>query len=1813
MLNNKKVIKGMLIVVMALLITIPSLIVFALSNTSANVGKSSYVEIYSPTKDATIHAGNPESLSATVKDSSITPSGKGLVLDYKPGANAPVSVTLETGLSSVKDFKGLAMWLDIPASSETYSFTMFVENQPLVWNDLNLGTELTLIHDDGTIEVKNSLWKRFDLNGFRGWLLLPQEAYKNFVPDDDNFYNLIFMIEYSTEDGFIREEATSITIGSIGYYTDYVGALYDLAGNEAMVNKTLNDLDGYIESTYALNAKNERQLAVKNEMLVYFSNLRKNFHTLSADEQVKITKNLYDEYFAYMEDFLYGDIRKTNYVMSFALMSDTHFSETWINERFLHSLDDAVVQKPDLTAAFVLGDISNEGVSVNPDPDNKITTELDNYYDWLDSYEYKNGLGNDVPIINIMGNHDYRGHSKQGYPTSSYQPAVDMYLEREPLAKEAGSINFDTWINGYHFIFLNSDEYHSDDCHLKPETIEWLDEKLSENEDGRPIFVMVHQNKDRVIAMEGSSMTFEEVIAKHPSAIVSSGHAHSPFGYNEIIQEGKGTYINQPAMVLVQEQYYIVEVYEGGVIYRAREVTTDSWLIENDVAVMNEDMSNNVIFDSKTADISTITPTNATAQIVSYDSVSGNALKLAGATASEDVLINIAARGNNSNYAGYALFMNSTSPVKLKFDDVALKSEATYYSVVNGKLVEKKTSANGEVEGSGWIVIPKDAISGSVNPSRTNVLSVTVSDGQTIYLDKVSYYFDIDDFVNNISNLSYIFINNDEIYAQENAEYGSVINVPANPTLEDTDEFTYEFVGWDIDGDGVADELPATLKGNLVANAIYEAVVRQYTYTLYAADGETVLKEATVDYGTSVVVPDVDGLYGWDIDGDGAVESLPKVVTGDFDATAVLGLPKYENAEVIFDPSILSTISFSAGRWGGPTTPAGSGNALPVVNTSSPTGKVAQFTYNYTAEHTQGTHYIDMAIPYNGTYEGFQGYAIWVDVAATEEEYTGNLCVNGQVPWGTQAWTLISVDGTVTTGSSTSKGQGLAFNLGKGFTGWVIFDKGVLASDQSTTLYDPSSTGKLHFRLIGGNRTSSFTMSIGEIIIFGDKAALVAELSDTTKAETLEYSFNDGNGYIYKEGQITEGEAIIVPADPIHENEEVFFAGWDTNGDGTPDELPADGKITESLNAVAIFYHIDGFDTINGGVLDGWTTENANITKEKVEHEGSPTGSAVKFGLNTTGEAAADSVVYARLALSPSDEAVGIAFYLDASEVSSFGFRVFKNWIPKYGTADNGCLIYLYGNDGSVTASNTWRKLIIPDNFEGWVVMPLQTFASHKEIVKGDILRLGICFGQDGTASDFSGNIYIGEAVTYNCPTELFINQIDKQVYGFMDWDGSFVSTGIVTSEAPFVAPANPVREGWIFEGWDIDGDGIADELPASIERGFKATAIYNREFTYKFIDQDGNVLLERNDEYNSLILPPFRYGADDPNYEYSLTYVDFENGMLLTEDVTFTVNVNKVPKKYTITFVDEAGNVLQEEELSYGDTPVYNGETPSKESTAQYSYQFNGWDKELVAVSDNTTYTVVFEEILNQYKVTFLSDDNETVLDEQVVDYGTTPVYAGNTPTKAETNEFKYVFKGWDKEISAVTGEVTYVAVFETINKYKVTFLLDDNKTVLDEQIVAEGEVPVYKGSTPTKASTEEYKYTFKGWNKEIVAVTGNVTYVAVFDEEPINGHEHDFTGEWSKDDNKHWKECSCGEKSNEGNHEHISIVIKEATTSEEGLVEYKCSVCGHSYTQTIAKKESTIESSGCSCSVTGTALAVVGLLGITIFVSRKKRKEDK
>ena len=70
------------------------------------------------------------------------------------------------------------------------------------------------------------------------------------------------------------------------------------------------------------------------------------------------------------------------------------------------------------------------------------------------------------------------------------------------------------------------------------------------------------------------------------------------------------------------------------------------------------------------------------------------------------------------------------------------------------------------------------------------------------------------------------------------------------------------------------------------------------------------------------------------------------------------------------------------------------------------------------------------------------------------------------------------------------------------------------------------------------------------------------------------------------------------------------------------------------------------------------------------------------------------------------------------------------------------------------------------------------------------------------------------------------------------------------------------------------------------------------------------------------------------------------------------------------------------------------------------------------------------------------------------------------------------------------------------------VTFVDEDGTTVLDEAETELGKVPVFGGTAPTKAATDEYAYTFAGWSTTpggsvldpLPAADADVTYYAVF-----------------------------------------------------------------------------------------------------------------
>lgn len=259
-----------------------------------------------------------------------------------------------------------------------------------------------------------------------------------------------------------------------------------------------------------------------------------------------------------------------------------------------------------------------------------------------------------------------------------------------------------------------------------------------------------------------------------------------------------------------------------------------------------------------------------------------------------------------------------------------------------------------------------------------------------------------------------------------------------------------------------------------------------------------------------------------------------------------------------------------------------------------------------------------------------------------------------------------------------------------------------------------------------------------------------------------------------------------------------------------------------------------------------------------------------------------------------------------------------------------------------------------------------------------------------------------------------------------------------------------------------------------------------------------------------------------------------------------------KVKPKYTITFQNYDGTVLQTSEVISGTVPVYKGETPTREADIAYTYEFCGWTPAPKAATANATYTASYTTTLNEYTITF-DTDGGTEIAQITQGYGHV-IVAPKNPSK-----IGYTFAGWDKEIPAVMpGENMTIKALWTINSYRLAYLVDDklykeynieygakikpedepildgytfsgwseipetmpahevNVTgaftvnqyrvtfIVDGEIIQEGYLD-YGTTIPVPQDPEKTGYTFMGWDTELVSGATvpdhDVTFTARFD----------------------------------------------------------------------------------------------------------------
>lgn len=189
----------------------------------------------------------------------------------------------------------------------------------------------------------------------------------------------------------------------------------------------------------------------------------------------------------------------------------------------------------------------------------------------------------------------------------------------------------------------------------------------------------------------------------------------------------------------------------------------------------------------------------------------------------------------------------------------------------------------------------------------------------------------------------------------------------------------------------------------------------------------------------------------------------------------------------------------------------------------------------------------------------------------------------------------------------------------------------------------------------------------------------------------------------------------------------------------------------------------------------------------------------------------------------------------------------------------------------------------------------------------------------------------------------------------------------------------------------------------------------------------------------------------------------------------------------HTVIINIDGDEILQE--VAHGDNAV------KPEDPVIDGLTFIGWDRSFDNITEDTVITALFREdngdIIGDpsdamHKVTVVINGNTNII---TVAHG----QSANLPSDVYVEG--YVFKGWDKDFSNITSDITITAILEPQNQpHIVTFVINgDNYTVQVEH-----------GGTAVPPYIPQESTGFIGWDKSLNNITSDTTITAVYNITP-------------------------------------------------------------------------------------------------------------
>lgn len=498
------------------------------------------------------------------------------------------------------------------------------------------------------------------------------------------------------------------------------------------------------------------------------------------------------------------------------------------------------------------------------------------------------------------------------------------------------------------------------------------------------------------------------------------------------------------------------------------------------------------------------------------------------------------------------------------------------------------------------------------------------------------------------------------------------------------------------------------------------------------------------------------------------------------------------------------------------------------------------------------------------------------------------------------------------------------------------------------------------------------------------------------------------------------------------------------------------------------------------------------------------------------------------------DGTVLYARWLDMDEVVKVTFYDWSDSLVIYSA------YFPIGSDlnGYVSASDKPSDEMYDYYFSGWD-KPLSNVTEDIEVrpVYESVVRtFTVVFNVDGVAVK-TEEVEYGKAAT--APSQQAIEaalpSVKGSIYSFAGWDKDFscvksdmkVNADITRDYATYtvtfnygdgksdtqtvrygedaVAPTNedgklnkaPTENtDYLFVGWDNNYCFVTENRVIN--------AVYNNNVRYYTVDfYDGDVL------YCRRYVPlggTAKLPASDPvkqsDETYDYTFVGWsEEAVNVSSDMKIYAEYKATDRMYTVSFYLD-GVLIGEKKTSYGGKV----EAPTAFEFDSEKYVLKGWDTTFDNVTSDLKVNAYY--VLREFEVTFQFGVDNTYSTRKVkVAYGK----GANAPSgmnaefaSHDTDQYHYVFTGWDTDFSCVTGDLRVTATYDKIVRvYAVDFVNEDGDRLCETQYIEYGKSAAQPSAEQVaKASDAEFDYTFAGWDTDAWEnVTGTVTAVAEYD----------------------------------------------------------------------------------------------------------------